>query len=162
MLPRPPSVFDDAEHVPVPPVSQRIVAFSVHMRCDGTQPGNIVRVSKQSVERGLRPPTAPDEVQNLAKGPVRLELCYGFDMEDDRLGHRIDNQTVLGAWVTEQGEPQVYKARLTYLNTFRDGGTTQYRVEIEHPERPGMYVLLRNAVGDKVVTLTIVFSQGWG
>jgi hypothetical protein len=50
--------------------------------------------------------------------------------------------------------------RLTYLNTFRDGGTTQYRVEIEHPKRPGRYVLLRNAVGDKVVTLTIVFSQG--
>lgn len=159
MLPRPPSVFDDVEQVPVPPGLQRIVAFSVHMRCDGTQPGNIVRVSKQSVERGLRPPTAPDEVQNLAEGSVLLELCYGFDMEDDRLGRRIDNQTVLGAWVTEQGEPQVYRVRLTYLNTFRDGGTTQYRVEIEHPKKPGRYVLLRNAVGDKVVTLTIVFSQ---
>ena len=144
---------------PVPPVPQRIVAFSVHMRCDGTSPDRVVQVSKRSVERGLRPPTAAGEVQNLAVGPVLLEMGYGFDMEDDRLEHRIDKETILGAWVTEEGNPHVHKADFTRTTTLRDGGTTQYSVEIEHPRKPGTYVPLRNAVGDKTVTLTIVFRQ---
>ena len=142
-----------------PQVSQRIVAFSVHMRCDGTSPDRIVQVSKRSVERGLRPPTAAGEVQNLAVGPVLLEMGYGFDMEDDRLEHRIDKETILGAWVTEEGNPHVHKADFTRTTTLRDGGTTQYRVEIEHPRKPGTYVPLQNAIGDETVTITIVFRQ---
>ena len=144
---------------PVPQVSQRIVAFSVHMRCDGTSRDRVVKVGKRSVERGLRPPTTIGEVQNLAADKVWLEMGYGFDMGDDALEHQIDKDTILGAWVTEEGNPRVHKANLTYLATFRDGGTTQYSVEIEHPKKPGTYVPLRNAVGDKTVTLTIVFRQ---
>lgn len=167
MLPRPPSVLDDihghmrslALDEPVPHVTQRIVAFSVHMRCDGTSDNEIVKVSKRSVERGLRPPTTIGEVQNLMAGKVWLEMGYGLDMGDDALEHRIDKDTILGAWVTEEGNPHVHKANLTYRATFRDGGTTQYSVEIEHPRKPGTYVPLRNAVGDKTVTLTIVFRQ---
>ena len=167
MLPRPPSVLDDIEgpmrslalDEPVPHVTQRIVAFSVHMRCDGTSDSKIVEVSKRSVERGLRSPTTIDEVQNLAAGPVMLQLGYGFDMGGDRLEHKIDTQTILGAWVTEQENPTVYKAHFVHNSTLRDGGTTQYSVEIEHPKKPGTYVPLRNAVGDKTVSLTIVFRQ---
>jgi hypothetical protein len=159
MLPRPPSVLDDLERVPAPRGLQRIAAFSVHMRCDGTSHSKIVQVRKRSVERGLRPPTSIGEVQNVDEGPVLLEMGYGFDAGDDRLEQRIDEETILGAWVTEQGNPKVHTARLTRRATFRDGGTTQYGVELELPKRPGTYVPLRNVVGDKTVTLTIVFRQ---
>lgn len=144
---------------PVPRVPQRIMAFSVHMRCDGTTHNKFVQANKRSVERGLRPPTSISEVENTDEGEVRLEMGYGFHNGDDALEQKIDERTILGAWVTEQGNPQVYKARLTRQMTFRDGGTTQYSIELEHPQHPGRYGPLKQKRGDKVVTLTIVFSQ---
>ena len=167
MLPQMPSVLDDLDQSmgslglgdPAPHVSQRIVAFSVHMRCDGTSDRDVVTASKRSVERGLRPPTSMGEVQNLEEGRVLLKMGYGFDMDNDRLEHKIDEETILGAWVTEEGTAQVYKARLTFAGRFRDGGTTMYIVELEHPQRPGTYIPLKQKRGEKTVTLTIVFRQ---
>ena len=86
-------------------------------------------------------------------------MGYGLHNGDDALEQKIDERTILGAWVSEQGNPQVYKARLTRQMTFRDGGTTQYSIELEHPQHPGRYGPLKQKRGDKVVTLTIVFSQ---
>ena len=167
MLPRPPSVLDDLEgstrsldlSEPVPRIPQRIMAFSVHMRCDGTTHNKFVQANKRSVERGLRPPTSISEVENTDEGKVMLEMGYGVHMEDNRLEQKIDEETILGAWVTEQGNPQVYKVRLTRTAMFRDGGTTQYSIELEHPQQPGRYGPLKQKRGDKVVTLTIVFKQ---
>lgn len=158
MLPQMPSVMNNRND-PMPRVSQRIVAFSVHIKCDGTSENIFVIASKQSVERGLRPPTTTNEVQNVKEGKVQLWLGYGFDLEEDRLTYKIDQDTILGAWVTEEGETQVYKARLTKNGFFRDGGTTMYDIELEHPNIPGRYVPFRQKVGVKVVTLTIVFHQ---
>jgi len=90
---------------------------------------------------------------------VMLEMGYGFHNGDNALEQQIDERTILGAWVTEQGSPQVYKVRLTRTATFRDGGTTQYSIELEHPQHPGRYIPLKQKRGEKVVTLTIAFSQ---
>ena len=167
MLPKPPSAMQGVDEsmasldigAPMPRVSQRVVAFSVHMRCDGTSNSGVVTASKRSVERGLFPPTTIGEVQNVAEGKVQLELGYGFGMNDDRLEQKIDEETILGAWVTEEGTAQVYKARLTFAGRFRDGGTTLYTIELEHPQKPGTYIPFKQKVGDKTVSLTIVFSQ---
>jgi hypothetical protein len=167
MLPQMPSVMNDLDQSvgsrgsgdPMPQVTQHIVAFSVHMRCDGRSSNRVVKASKRSVERGLRPPTTISEVQNVAADNVWLELGYGFDMMDDALEHKIDQDTILGAWVTEEGSPQVYKAHLTFAGRFRDGGTTQYTIELEHPRQPGRHVPFKQKQGDNVVTLTIVFRQ---
>ena len=144
---------------PAPQVSQRIVAFSVHMRCDGTTHNKFVQANKRSVERGLRPPTSISEVENVDEGEVMLEMGYGFHNGDNALEQQIDERTILGAWVTEQGNPTVYKAHFKHHATLRDGGTTQYWVNIENPGKPGQWIPLKQTRGEKVVTLTIVFSQ---
>ena len=136
------------------PVPQKFFAFSLYLRCDGVSEERVAIVNKHSAARGLRPPT-PGEVQNLATGNLFLE--FDHSMSADAFEHVIEEKDVLGAWVTETGSDVVYKARLIQVARLRDGGTTQYKVEIERPD--GRYVGLGQKPGHKVLTLTIMFRQ---
>ena len=159
MLPQmPPSVMNNRNNS-VPRVSQRIVAFSVHMKCDGTSPNLFVVANKQSVDRGLRPPTNISDVQNVRNDNIQLMLNYAAELEEDELTHRIDQDTILGAWVTLEGEPQVHNARFTLDASLSSLSATIYDIALEDSRNPGTYDLFKPRVTDKVYTLTIVFHQ---
>ena len=131
------------------------VAFSVHMRCDGTPAGNSVHITQQDVDNGLR---SPIRVTNLREGPVWALFDYALD-SPHRLLDEIDSDTIDRAWVTEEGSPDVYNARLTERRVPDDGGLTLYGVELEHPRKPGRYVPLKQKKGDKITTLTIEYRK---
>ena len=159
MLPQmPPSVMNNRNNS-MPRVSQRIVAFSVHMKCDGTSQNLFVAANKKSVDRGLRPPTNISEVQNVRNGKIGLMLDYSADLEEDELKHRIDEDTILGAWVTLEGEPQVHNARFTLDGNLSSLSATIYDIELEDSRNPGTYDFFKPRVTDKVYTLSIVFHQ---
>lgn len=141
-----------------PPVPQKLVAFSLHFQCSTESDVDVAIVNKHSVARGLRLP-APGEVQTLAPGYLLLEFDHSYT-SDDALEDIIDMDDVLGTWVTETGSNTVHKARLVPAKIFRgerDGGTTQYNVQIE--KLNGKFVTIGQRPGEQILTITIMYRQ---
>tara|TARA_X000000368_G_scaffold250861_1_gene198205 strand:+ start:4358 stop:4636 length:279 start_codon:yes stop_codon:yes gene_type:complete len=90
-----------------------------------------------------------------------LEFDHSYT-SDDALEDIIVMDDVLGTWVTETGSNTVYTARLVPVKTFRggstrDGGTTQYKVQIKKPD--GTFVTIGQRPGEKILTITIMYRQ---